>query len=76
MKVTRVMHVSVNVEGALAETQSFYAEGQEFRVYRGGSWADDQPAVVRAASRHQAAPTKRGEFLGFRCVAEPARPAR
>jgi serine/threonine protein kinase len=66
-------HVRDLAGGVLEWTQSFYKEGQEFRVYRGTSWADVEPAAVRAASRHQAAPTKRGELLGFRCVMDPER---
>ncbi len=61
-----------DLAGSVVEwTRSFYAEDQVFRVYRGGSWADNEAAVVRAASRYQAAPSKRGELLGFRCVGDP-----
>ncbi len=64
-------HVQDLAGGMVEWTQSFYGDGEEFRVYRGGSWADEQASVVRSSSRHQAAPTKRGELLGFRCVATP-----
>jgi serine/threonine-protein kinase len=39
------------------------------RVVRGGGWARDLPAVVRAANRSWYGPTVRISDLGFRCAA-------
>jgi len=42
------------------------------RVLRGGSF-EDEPSVMRSAERHNARPTSREHFIGFRCV-RAARP--
>jgi formylglycine-generating enzyme required for sulfatase activity len=38
------------------------------RIVRGGSWGNMTPLAVRATLRLQAAPTVRGDGIGFRCV--------
>ncbi|MFC2015812.1 SUMF1/EgtB/PvdO family nonheme iron enzyme [Chloroflexota bacterium] len=40
----------------------------KYRVLRGGSWNDNWYGV-RAANRNVGNPTRRGNYLGFRCVA-------
>jgi formylglycine-generating enzyme required for sulfatase activity len=43
--------------------------GGEYRVMRGGSWADD-PSAVRVSCRFGDVPTDRYEAAGFRCAGE------
>jgi formylglycine-generating enzyme required for sulfatase activity len=38
------------------------------RVVRGGSWYDDGPSFMRAASRVAGSPSYRNMFVGFRCA--------
>ena len=38
-----------------------------YRVLRGGSWAN-QPVFVRSAARDRVPPAARGDTLGFRCA--------
>lgn len=37
-------------------------------VFRGGSWSNSSPLLMRAASRVREAPTERNNSLGFRCA--------
>lgn len=46
------------------------AEG-EFRVTRGGSWADAERSVFRAVGRSNARPDARDAEIGFRCARAP-----
>ncbi len=41
---------------------------QASRVIRGGSWYDDNPAIVRCADRVSLAPTNSVNLAGFRCA--------
>ncbi len=38
------------------------------RVFRGGGWTYDNPALVRGQDRHRGAPTERNIEIGFRCA--------
>ena len=38
------------------------------RVYRGGSWFNDDPSNVRSADRDRSGPTYQDVDLGFRCA--------
>lgn len=46
-------------------------KGGEFKVLRGGSWLDSNPAHLRAALRNNRAPAFQHLFVGFRCVVAP-----
>ena len=43
-------------------------EGGSYRVYRGGSWWNADPAIHRGASRIRGGPGSRYVFLGLRLV--------
>jgi len=55
-------------------TSSDYSEGYNkspsnvARVHRGGSWIDDDPAIVRSADRYGLEPSARNSSIGFRCA--------
>ncbi len=47
-------------------TVDWYDEDKDFKVLRGGSW-NNNPVVLRAATRYRLNPTLRYFFIGFRC---------
>jgi formylglycine-generating enzyme required for sulfatase activity len=49
-------------------TSSMFDASGAARVDRGGGWDDDDPSIVRAASRDGRAPSYRYRYLGFRCA--------
>ena len=42
--------------------------GEQFRVIRGGSWAENGGQQLRSTFHGNYTPTKRRAFIGFRCV--------
>ena len=58
----------LHMSGNVAEWTSTAAEGD--RIIKGGSWRDDNPALLRAATRTSESPEYRGSELGFRCAAD------
>jgi len=50
--------------------EDWYDGEQRYRVLRGASWGDCEPADLLSAARHHGSPGLRGGGLGFRCVME------
>jgi hypothetical protein len=45
-----------------------------YRILRGGSWLNDGPSWVRAASSSLSEPAYRSNFIGFRCALRVRQP--
>jgi serine/threonine-protein kinase len=55
-----------HLSGNVAEWTSTSAEGD--RVIKGGSWQNENPAMLRAAARNMESPDYSSSDIGFRCM--------
>ncbi|MCW5556766.1 MAG: SUMF1/EgtB/PvdO family nonheme iron enzyme [Verrucomicrobiae bacterium] len=67
---------SLNTPAALERFPGLEEDGggTQYRVLRGGSWDRVTPVFLESGCRNNDSPDGRGDFLGFRCVLEPAVP--